>query len=389
MESFKLDLEHVYLFVVAAFMLYLGLGNLWSHTSSHEFPTGYMASDTFQHQTRAQGIKDIGNYINEPPWIAAGIKDVIGFYPPGLYYNSIGLSYLSGLEVYDTIYIVSFLFSIVSALMFYFIVRKFNKGVAIISLPFSILIFSGLSMIGFTWGAMPTILAQVFLILSFWWLNYIDLKYAWLPLGLAFAGIIYTHSSELLFAAAFFGLYGLLLIGSHFILKKDNKTRITNLLLSGIPYVLLAGFFTFVAEKTLGHAYPFKFEVTQDHVGFPDFVRLETWGIFALLIIVGILIALFFLWKQKESLTIAFIVGIVMLLIGYGNYVGLNYRAFQARYFWPIYLSVFIGLAVYIALQLILKKVKLLQKRLDMSSLQSNACDAVLPLQTAKDFQKQ
>ncbi|MDO8538129.1 MAG: hypothetical protein Q7S21_04545 [archaeon] len=37
----------------------------------------------------------------------------------------------------------------------------------------------------------------------------------------------------------------------------------------------------------------------------------------------------------------------------------------------------------------LLKKVKLLQKRLDMSSLQSNACDAVLPLQTTQDLQKQ
>lgn len=37
----------------------------------------------------------------------------------------------------------------------------------------------------------------------------------------------------------------------------------------------------------------------------------------------------------------------------------------------------------------LLKKVKLLQKRLDMTSLQSNACDAVIPMQSNANIQKQ
>jgi len=45
-----------------------------------------------------------------------------------------------------------------------------------------------------------------------------------------------------------------------------------------------------------------------------------------------------------------------MLLAGYTNYAGFDLRAFQVRFFWPIYLSVFFGFALYKLSKMAIKK---------------------------------
>ena len=45
-----------------------------------------------------------------------------------------------------------------------------------------------------------------------------------------------------------------------------------------------------------------------------------------------------------------------MLLGGFLNYAGFGLRAFQIRFFWPIYLSVFFGAGIYMLLKFIVKK---------------------------------
>ena len=64
-----MNLEKPYLAIVFGALLFLGISNLWDHRLQHEFPYGYLASDTFQQQTRAEGIKDAGNYKYEPFYI--------------------------------------------------------------------------------------------------------------------------------------------------------------------------------------------------------------------------------------------------------------------------------------------------------------------------------
>ena len=62
----KLDLEKIILLVFFAVIIYLGPGVLFDHSISHDFPFAYGASDAFQHQTRAEAIKDIGNRFDAP-----------------------------------------------------------------------------------------------------------------------------------------------------------------------------------------------------------------------------------------------------------------------------------------------------------------------------------
>ena len=134
-------LEKTFLIVFFAVFLLMGNGSLFDNRLQHDFPYAYLASDTFQHQVRAQSIKDAGNYKNEASYISSGIQGVIGYYPPILYHLSVMLSHLSGLEVYDTIYFLVFLFAGLASLLMYFIIRQFNKNVAVIALPISLIIF--------------------------------------------------------------------------------------------------------------------------------------------------------------------------------------------------------------------------------------------------------
>ena len=73
--------------IVAFFtaMLYLGPGTASEHRITHEFPTGYSASDSYQHQVRTEAIRQAGQYKYEAPYMVVGLTDVIGFYPPVLY----------------------------------------------------------------------------------------------------------------------------------------------------------------------------------------------------------------------------------------------------------------------------------------------------------------
>ncbi len=356
--KFKVEPEYIYLFIVFTALLFFGLGNLWGHTLQHSTPVGYHASDAFQHQTRAEAIKTVGNYLHEPPWIVAGFTDIIGFYPPGLYYLSIGLSDVSGLEVFDTIYIISFLFSCFGALLFYFVIRKFNKTVAILSLPFSILIFTGIAMVGFTWGAQTSLVAQVFIILTIWILLYLEAPFSWAALGLALSAAVLTHSSELVIAGGFMALYFILTLVAHFVLKENKMQQLKTMVLGGVVFLALSWYFIIIAQLIWAKLYPLNpFDVWLTHGGYPGIVNLTDYGMMLLVMAVGLIAGFYFMWKQKQSIPIAILAGAYMILIGYGNFFGLNYRAFQIRYFWPIYLSIFLGLGMYFVAQLALKKI--------------------------------
>jgi len=196
----KLDLEKVFLVLFFGVFLLLGNGFLFGHRLQHDYPYAYLASDAFQHQTRAQGIKDAGSYKNEPSYIVMGVQNAVGYYPPALYHLGVILSYVSGLEVYDTIYFLVFFFAAVASLVMYFIIKQFNKNVALISLPVSLLVFSGGLYTGFAWGHWPSLLSQFFLIAFAWCIVMIDLEKSYILIAITFASIALTHTSEAVFA---------------------------------------------------------------------------------------------------------------------------------------------------------------------------------------------
>ena len=60
MIKIKIDFEKLLLAAFFALLLFIGPGITLNHKIMHDFPYGYSASDAFQHQVRAEAVKDAG-----------------------------------------------------------------------------------------------------------------------------------------------------------------------------------------------------------------------------------------------------------------------------------------------------------------------------------------
>ncbi len=347
MIKIKLDLEKIALIVFFTIFLFIGPGSLFNHEIQHEFPYSYLASDTFQHQVRAESIKDAGNFRYEAPYISQGFEDVVGRYPPIIYHLSVIFAYLAGLEVYDAIYFLVFFFGIIAVLVMYLIIRNFNKNIALISLPLTILVLSHPLSIGFTWGHWPSLVSQFFLIVFFWCIMMINLDKSYVLIALIFTSIALTHTSEAIFGLIFLALFFIIKLIS----KNLNKIDIKNVFIAFAIAFVISLHYLIIFRYTWARTETYSFMIEPTWKGNPGFYILD-FGILTIFILTGIIFALFKLKNMHTSLVLAF----AMLIGGHLNYIGFGLRSFQTRFFWPIYLSVFFGFGVYMLLKFIVRK---------------------------------
>ena len=331
--------------------LFAGYGILSGGRLQHDFPYGYLASDAFQHQIRAESIKDAGNYRNEASYIVMGIKNAVGYYPPVLYHLSVILSHLSGLEVYDTIYFIVFLFAAIASMLTYIIIRNFNKNVAIISLPISLLVFSAGLYTGFTWGNWPSLLSQFFLVCVFWCTSRISLNRSYLLLGIFFSANVMTHTSEALFAGVYLALFFLV---SCIAAKKLELISLKNIILGGIIAFAITSHYIVIFKGVWVPRQPFVFAVAREWDN--PTMYLSDFRLFAAFMILGVILSLFFI---KKSIVPA-LSSLTMILVGMGNYYGFREKAFQLRFFWPIFISFLAGFGIYQSLKLVVREWKLI-----------------------------
>jgi len=342
----KINLEAVFLLIVFFTMLWSGCAVLFDYKTSHDFPFAYLASDTFQHQVRAESIKEMGNYQYEAPYIVAGYNDNPGFYPPLVYHAGILFSYASGLETYDSTYLLVFILACFAALIMYLIIKQLNKSMAILSLPLSFLIFSNAPYIGFTWGHWPAVTAQFFLIAFFWLLSNIDLKKSFILFAIFLSGIIMTHTSEAIFAAIFLAIFFI-----YRFIRKDYSVLLKQSVIGAVISFIVCFYYLIIFKFTWAkmQAYSFYVEPAWESPMF----GLFSFKLLLIFILIGIIFSIFYF---KKTTSAAFFVGFIMVVIGYGNYFGFGPRAFQARFFWPIYLSIFFGAGLYFVLNMITKQ---------------------------------
>src|SRR3989338_2604363 len=340
-------LENSYLVLIFSALLLIGNANLWDYKLSHEFPYGYLASDAFQHQARAEAIKDAGNFRFEANYISHGFENAVGRYPPIIYHLAVIFSYLTKLEVYDSIYFIVFFIASLSAIIMYFVIKGLNKNVALLSLPLSLLIFSSPNYIGFTWGHWPSMLGQFFLIALFWSFYRMEMEKSFLLVGIFLSAIILTHTSELIFGLFF--IFVFFMVGLLFkrIDLKDGKNLAFGIILALIIsfYYLIIFRYSWFIEK------PYSFAVKPLWEGNPGFY-LANFQLLLVFILIGIVFSL----AKIKYMHIAFLAGVGMLIMGYGNYFGFDVRAFQLRFLWPIYLSAFFGFGIYSILKFFIKK---------------------------------
>ena len=343
----KIDIEKIILAIFFLVILFLGPGVLFDHKIKHDFPFAYGASDAFQHQIRAEAIKDMGNFRYEASYISKGFEGTVGVYPPALYHLAAILSYAAGIEVYDAIYFIVTFFAIIAALIVYFIIKNFNKTVALLSLPLSMLIFSFPASIGFLWGHWPSLLSQSFLVLFFWSIMRIDMKHGYILTALSLSATALTHTSETIFAFIFLALF----FATKLIVKKINKNDIKNIILSLIVFFIISSYYLIIFQNTWAKGQPYSFAVQPIWEGNPGFY-IAGFG----LLLIPMVLGLIFSFPKLKDFHASLILGLAMLLSGFLNYIGFQLRSFQIRFLWPIYLSVFLGLGIYILFKFIVKK---------------------------------
>ncbi len=344
-----MKLEKLLLFIFFVLFLWSSIGTLWDYKIVHGFPFALMASDAFQHQTRTEAIKAQGNYFFEPFWIVAGWTDNLGFYPPLMYHIGVLLSYASGLETWDVMYLFVFLFVALAMLVAYYAIKQFNPQVALVALPFMALVYSQYNHIGFTWGFWPNLVAQSFMVLFIWQLANIDYKGSFILLGILFSAVFLTHSSEAIILAMFLVVYFI----AKLILRQFSFSELKKIVSAGILAAVISWYpiyifkFTWMTQQT----YTFG-SVMKEWPGI-HFLTYADLGIYAVFIAVGIVFGVLCLRKQFNTFILF---SLFMLLMSYGNYMGFGARAFNLRFFWPVYLSVFFGLGIFMPLQLLVKK---------------------------------
>lgn len=343
----KINLEKIILLVFFALLLFLGPGILFGHKIKHDFPFAYSASDAFQHQIRAEAIKDAGNFRYEASYISKGIENAVGRYPPVLYHLAVLLSYASGIETYDSIFFIVVFFAVIAAFVMYYIIKDFNTAVALLSLPLSILVFSFPPSLGFIWGHWPSLLSQSFLVLVFWSVMRMDMRHAYVITALALSATALTHTSETIFAFIFLALF----FGIKLAAKKLGKNDVKNIAFFMIIFFAAIGYYLIIFQSTWAKTQPYSFIIEPVWEGNPGFY-IAGFG----LLLVPMVAGMVFSMPRLKALNVSLILAFAMLASGFLNYIGFGLRSFQIRFFWPIYLSVFLGFGLYILLKFIIKK---------------------------------
>ena len=335
-------------------MLYYGCAQVNEYKINIEYPHGYRANDAFFHPALARYIKDVGNFMYNPPYAAYGYNDTIHWYPPLLPYLTAQFSFLTGIDPYNLIIFMLVLLTTFASLIMYFIIKHFNKSVALLSLPLMPFLFYKNFYVGFTWGQSGFIMGSFFFLAIFWVFTKLALKYSFVLLGLFLTGAALAHTSEFILAIGFIVFYFFVEI----VTKQFRITELKTAIVASIIFAVLSVYYLiiFKYDRVANSGVELKFgSVTQTTAFLIG--KFSDFGWLMPVIIIGIIFALVLLFVQKKS-SVALIVGIYMLLLGFTNYVivGLAHFAFQTRFFWPVYLSGFFGLTLYQISQVTYKK---------------------------------
>ncbi|MBI2653410.1 hypothetical protein HYX02_01225 [Candidatus Woesearchaeota archaeon] len=349
----KLDslIEWAYVFLVSAFLLYIGMAVTMNYRLIHSFPYGFSASDAFGEIAYTEGIKDLGDYKFLPYYIRYGFSDTLGFHMPMFNHIAAIFSYVSGLPVWDSLLIIGFLFSIFSLLAMYSLIRNFNRNIALIGIALAVFLYERNFSIIYTWGQWDLIMATFFLISAVWVLDKFEIKYSYILFALLASGVALTHISEAIFLLIFTILFFVLKL----LRKKLSSSDFKKLIISGILALIFSFYYLLIfkvgygaggVDNSIKYQAPERFDVV-----------LSQFGLFQFLIMAGLLVALILLFAGIESTALLF--GSFMFFIGYTNFISsFAPRAFQTRYLWPIHLPVLIGALIYFKLKFIIKEWK-------------------------------
>jgi hypothetical protein len=311
--------------IVLILALLAGINNLWQGKIVHDYPTGYMAQDGYIFFSNQYWLNESRSWHYIAPALVRGETNIIQAQPPIFYHISATLANLAGIEFYDSSYITVMLLILCTALCFYYIIRAYNPHIALLSLPFNVLLFSGVWLLAFAWGRLPFFTGCAMLMLCLWCMcKYQENKMIILFGIIAFASVAMAHTSEYML------LIPLVLI---FLRKEVYKMLIIGSLIAS-PYLLI-----FINTFLKGSSLQF---ITPETTGLSLFVTVLSAGW-----IIAIIIGLGLLFGMKHVKSKPAFIGYYFFVVGFTYFIGFGKRAIETRYVWTIYLSVFFGMFFY------------------------------------------
>ncbi len=336
-------LEELLIVLACTALLWVGIGDIWGHNINHPFPYSYLATDPFQHQTRAQWIKDTGHYRFEAPYYSGGLTDVVGFYPPVLNHLSVIMSYLSGNEVHDAILLLPFLFAITGMLLLYTLARNIHKAYAVLCIPFvSYIFYTKETLVAFFWGHWPALSGDLFLFFTTAAILNNHKKHWWPVIALLLIGTVMTHTAGFIFALLFLCAW----IAYTTLFQTAQRPQFKYIIFTLIFVFLVTFPFLNLFRQSWMIQHPFKLEPITDWSGGGGYLKLTHFTSATYLLGIGILIALFLAKKQP-----LLFLSLFFLFAGLTNYIGFTIRAFNLRFFWPITLAPLFALPLFLIIK--------------------------------------
>jgi len=353
MEKISKYLEFIILIIFVSAFLWVGLANPYLNQIKHSRPYAYLASDAFFHQSVADYMETVGKIKFTPSYEVGGHPLVYDQHPPVLFELSSLLAKISGLEVYDSMYLIVSIIAMLIPLVFYLLARKVKKGIAYLSLPITFLIFSKGFNVLFFWGFWLFVTGVFFMITVFWALANLHLKRSYLLLGIFLAATSLSHIPETFYAGIFIFILIIIDIIKN---KKININLIKKIIVSSIIMFVLSIHYIIVFSKTMllseGYRNVWDLKNMAALSGLPE-TPLTSLGIAGIVALIGFI---FFLLIKKEKTFKVASISIYSFSLGYFILLGVAKRSYIHRLFWFVYISFFFGFGIYQLIRIINKK---------------------------------
>ena len=347
----KFSIEVMVLGIFTVLFLWCAIAKPMDNKIIHEFPYGYLASDSVFHASTTEWMMDADQVKYAAPYMMGHYTDVLDIHPPFFFEITGAFGFIGNINAYDASPIMAGILITLVALLTYVIIRRINNNVAMISLALPFMIFLHPFSQVFTFGQWLFISSFPMMIATIWTFLNIKEKGMEIIAGIFLSATALAHQPQF---AYLFGIIAILFVKEF--KKEDLKKDIVKYSIIGLIVILLSGYSLLIFYNSwlqnkgveiegiplfqldLNYA-----QTSVEGRGFSD-ITIENFGLIAFVIIAGMVLAGISLSKNKrnEIISLFFLFAISMLV-----YFGFGKRAFAHRWFWPITLMYFLGFAIY------------------------------------------
>ena len=341
---FKLTSDHLEYIIVAIFcLLFLdyGLGSVMDHKITHPAPKGGLAQDYYYHLIHTDFVLSQGHYKYMPAFFTFGVDNALGQQPAGQYYLSALFTKVSNLTTWDATNVLLFSLLLLYILLFYVFIRRYNKKIALLSLPFSFLLLKFPFISIFSWGFHLFLVGALSFFTLLFLMPMLDSKYTAVLAGIVAAAGIVSHIPPFAFAA--FVSFFLLLYKLW--RKTLSKSYLIGLVVTGVITLVLG-----LQHLSIFLGIWFNLSAFQGHHLYAATVYFKSLGVYGWISLLGVLASFYLLIIDKKfGELVAMNLGILLILI---SPVFGNSRAYQLRFFWFLFAGFFIAVLIYFIIQM-------------------------------------